>query len=66
MIKWLANKFGYFVVPINEVLGWSIEGRAHLKVAQDYDESDPRLSGINDGRAESLLKVCQEIREYNQ
>lgn len=66
IIKFLAHRCGFLVIPTSKMSEWLDEADERLKIARDYDTSDKRLSGLNDGRAEILLRVCKDLMYFNQ
>ena len=63
--RWVANRCGLLVVTPELVLEWTQYATEYNRVAGDYDLSDARLSGLNDGRCQSLNHCCQDVRELN-
>jgi hypothetical protein len=63
--RWVANRCGLLVVTPEKVLEWTQYATEYNRVAGDYDLSDARLSGLNDGRCHSLNRCCQDVRELN-
>ena len=63
--RWIAHRCGLLVVTPEKVLEWTRYAREYNLVAGDYDLSDARLSGLNDGRCQSLNRCCQDVRELN-
>jgi len=63
--RWVANRCGLLVVTPEKVLEWTRSATEYNRVAGDYDLSDARLCGLNDGRCQSLNRCCQDVRELN-
>lgn len=63
--RWIANRCGLLVVTPEKVLEWTRYAQEYNRVAIGYDTSDSRLSGLNDGRCQSLNRCCRDVREIN-
>lgn len=53
IIIWLAHQFGFFVISKETYEKWLKLATEHNKIAADYEFSDERLCGINQG----ILKI---------
>lgn len=63
--RWVAHRCGLLVVTPEKVLEWTQYSTEYNRVAGDYETSDEYLCGKNDGRSQSLLRCCQDVRELN-
>ena len=62
----LAHIVGLQTVTREQLNIWSWEADQLTKIAGDYEFSDERLCGINDGRSEILNRVVHTIVVCNQ
>lgn len=63
--RWLANQCGLLVVTPETMLEWTQRSTEHSRIAGDYDLSDERLCGLNDGRSQAYLACCLDVQETN-
>jgi hypothetical protein len=66
LVMWLAHLVGLQTIPLDQINLWSREATERCKIAGDYEFSDARLCGINDGRSETLNRVVHTITLWNR
>lgn len=66
LVTQLAHTVGLQTLPMEQISLWSHEAYERCKIAGDYELSDERLCGINDGRSETLNRVVHTIMVLNR
>ena len=65
MVLLCAHLRGWQCVRTATVTNWQTRATLHCRIAGQYEASDERLSGVNDGRCEIYNHVCRTISEQN-
>ena len=65
MVLLCAHLRGWQCVRTTTVTNWQTRATLHCRIAGQYEASDERLSGVNDGRCEIYNHVCKTISEQN-
>lgn len=65
MVRRMAHACGLLVVTPETVSQWAQRATEYNRIAGDYDLSDARLSGLNDGRCQSLNQCCHDVMVLN-
>lgn len=53
------------VIPASYISSYILMAGEYSKIAEDYEDSDPYLSGVNNGRNDALLMVLEAIKKNN-
>jgi hypothetical protein len=65
MVLLCAHLRGWQCVRTTTVTNWQTRATLHCRIAGQYETSDERLCGVNDGRCEIYNDVCKTISEQN-